>query len=51
MAFWEFSPPFVRWERSMLSGFRPPEKRALVIFGSLWAVALIFVIARAFMPG
>lgn len=35
----------------MLSDFRPPEKRALVVFGSLWAAALIFLVARVFLPG
>lgn len=34
----------------MLSRFKPPDRRALWFLGSLWAVALVFLVARAFVP-
>lgn len=34
----------------MLSRFKPPNRRAIWFLGSLWAVALVFVIIRAFVP-
>jgi hypothetical protein len=34
----------------MLSRFKPPARRAIWFLGSLWAVAIVFVIARAILP-
>ena len=34
----------------MLSRFKPPNGRATWFLGSLWAVALVFLIVRAFVP-
>lgn len=34
----------------MLSRFKPPQRQAILFLGSLWAVALVFLIARAFLP-
>jgi hypothetical protein len=34
----------------MQSRFKPPERRAMVIFGSIWLVAVLFVLIRAFTP-
>lgn len=34
----------------MYSRFKPPSRRAIWFLGSLWAVAIVFLIARAFVP-
>jgi hypothetical protein len=34
----------------MLSQFTPPQRRAIVVLGSLWAVAIVFVLARMLVP-
>jgi hypothetical protein len=34
----------------MLSGFKPPLRRAIFFLGSVWAVAVVFLVARAFLP-
>lgn len=35
----------------MLTRIKPFQRRAAVVFGSLWAVAIVFIIARALLPG
>lgn len=35
----------------MLSRFKPEHRRVIVVFGSLWAVAVVFVIVRALAAG
>jgi len=35
----------------MLSRFTPPARRAIWFVGSLWAVAIVFIMARAILPG
>ncbi len=30
--------------------FKPRQRRAIYFLGSLWAVAIVFLIARAFVP-
>lgn len=35
----------------MLNRFKPFPKTAAWLFGSLWAVAVLFVVFRVFMPG
>lgn len=34
----------------MLTRFKSPERRPLVFLASLWAVAILFLIARALLP-
>lgn len=34
----------------MLSRFKPPDRRATWFLGTLWAVALVFLIVRALVP-
>ncbi len=34
----------------MLPRFKPPQRHAILFLGSLWAVAIVFLIARAFVP-
>ena len=34
----------------MHSRVKPPSRRAIWFLGSLWAVALVFLIVRAFVP-
>ncbi len=35
----------------MLPQLKPTERHAIVFLGSLWAVAIVFLIATAFVPG
>ncbi len=34
----------------MISRFKPPQRRAIYFLGSLWALAIVFLIARALVP-
>lgn len=34
----------------MLSRFKRPERRAIFVFGSIWLIAVVFVLVRAFTP-
>jgi hypothetical protein len=34
----------------MRTNFRPRQRHAILFLGSLWAVALVFLVVRAFLP-
>ena len=35
----------------MLSRFNPEHRRVIVFFGSLWAVAIAFILVSSLLPG
>lgn len=35
----------------MPSRFKPPQRRAIMFLGSLWVVAIVFLVVRAVVPG